>query len=439
MNEAVRLQLKGWLEKKREIDRKVDEEQLSDDVIRESYGLVDAELDKLLLALEPGVDDGAEDPDGEAKEILSLYEQAEPARYIHLAADGKALDGAEHELNAALNMSHSHTMPIGLLLPEYERDDRIDLADAVTAITTKTTVNTSPIAARVFKQRAVGVMGFQMPSVGSGTARYPFLTAGTTASVVARGAFPEAAAADIDVVDIDPVAMQATYILDRDTILQNGAEVRTLLETDTRMVFGEALDAEILLGDGASPTRAKGVFPFIKDADISSTSVQVATSWAEAEAIKSKFVDARYFMEDTPTRMLIGLSTYRFLRSLYPPSGGGRIEPITHALGAMRRDGIEVFVRDSVPAVEAVDSGKHGQYQEALYVGGEGPGNVVVPIWNDIEILVDPYSAGRKRQVAVTFFMYFGLGYRRRTLDMDDTTIGEVPGVKKIQWYETND
>ena len=423
-------QMKAWLEKKREADKLADNEDTDEEVLAASYGLVDVELEKLMLILD---EEPEEDEDSEADELLRLYELADPARYIQLAADKKPLDGAEAELNAALEMSKSNSMPIGLMLRDDEREAEEQLADAVTAITTETTVNTSPIAARIFKQSAAGLMGFQMPVVGSGVQRYPYLTAGTTAAVVARGASQDAAAATISTVDVEPYAMQASYILDHDTILRNGAEVRTLLETDLRMVMADTLDNEILQGDGASPTRRKGLFPFIDTADGSTSNDDTATSWAEAESIAANFVDGKYFMEDTTTKMLIGVNTYKYLRKLYPPSSASYINPMRHALQAVRGDGVTVFTRDRVPA-EVARTSSRGAYQDSLYMGGEGPMNVVIPIWNSMDLLVDPYTSGRKRQVELTFFMYFGLAYRRTTIS---GTTGDIPGVKKIRWTLT--
>lgn len=437
MNSEFRKQMKTWLEKKRDADKLAEKEDTSEETLAESYGLVDAELDKVLLMLDKEDDDPA--ADGEQDEIISLYEQIDPARYIQLTAEEKPLDGAEAELNAALKMSRPNTMPIGALLRPEELKPDEELADVVTSITTQTTVNTSPIAARVFKQTAAGLMGFQMPTVPSGVQRYPFLTAGTTAQVVGPGTNVDAAAATLSTVEVTPVALQGTYILDRESIMLHGNELQTLLQSDLRMVMASALDDEILQGDGTTPTRTKGLFPFIQTPTISSGNIENATTWAQSESIAADFVDGRYFMEDTPTRMLIGIDTYKFLRKLYPPSSASYINPTRHALSAIRGDGVTVFTRDRVPAAVAAVSSSNGKYQDALYVGGEGGNNVVIPVWNDMDLLVDPYTAGRQRQVQMTLVMFFGLAYRRRTLDGTDMTIGSIPGVHRIRWVETDD
>ena len=423
MNDEVRVELKSWLESQKAADTIAEQDGTSDEVRLKHQAAADEKLDSLIVTLgkepEPVVHDS------EAEEVLSLYEQADPTRYVHLAINDQPLDGAEAELNSALGMPGMRSMPIGLLLREDERKEE-QLADQVTAITTETTVNTSPIAARVFKQTAAGLMGFQMPTVGSGVRRYPFLTSGTQAAMVSRGQSVEARAADISVVEITPTALQATFILDKDTILQNGAEVRTMLESDTRQVLADALDDEILRGSGTNPTRGKGIFNFVTGSTVAGGDIDTATTWAAAETIKAQFVDSRYFMEDTPTRMLIGLETYRYLRGLYPDRSSSRDDPLRTALDAIRGDGVQVIVRDRNPAPVAA-TGSNGQYQDALYASSAGASNVVIPVWQDMEILVDPYSSGRLRQVQVTFNMYFGIGYR-------NTSTAAVPGLKKISW-----
>ena len=425
-----RAPMRSWLEKKREADALADKEGTDEATLATSYGLVDVELEKLMMVLDEDPEDEPPSEDSEASELLQLYQQADLARYIQLGAEEKPFDGVEAELNAALKTA-ADAIPIGLLLRTDERrPNDEELADAITAITTETTVNTSPIAARVFKQTAAGMMGFQMPTVGPGKQRYPYLSGGGSAEVVARGASVESVAATIANVDVSPVAMQGSYVFDKDTILQNGAEVRTLLETDLRMIMGSALDDEILQGDGASPTRRKGLFPFTSTASASTSNDDTATSWAEAESIAANFVDGKYFMEDTPTRMLIGVDVYKYLRKLYPPASASYIHPMRHALQAVREDGVTVFTRDRVPT-KVAKSASRGDYQDSLYVGGEGPSNVLIPVWNNMDMLVDPYSTGRKRQVELTFFMYFGLAYRRTVVS---STQGNVPGVKKIRW-----
>ena len=442
---AISKEMLSYLEAQKASRALAADDNVDDAALEAAFKLVDTELDKLILSFQDAEADPPDDDprDSEWAEKMQLYQQADGAKFLQLAATDQQPDGAEAELLAALKVQNSNTLPLGLLLPREERvadiPDEVKLADEVTSITTTTTINTEPIAARVFKGTVARSLGITMPTVPAGQRDYPFLTSGPSAQVVGPGESVDADAATIDTVSVRPVAIQGTFILDYDTIMLHGKQVQTLLETDLRTGVSLALDSEILLGDGADPVRTKGLFPFIKDAYPSSGDLTKATEWAEAESIAAEFVDGLYFMEDTATRMLIGIDTYKFLRRLYPPSGGDRLEPVRHALGAIRSDGVTVYTRDWPPPSVPATSGTNGKYQQSLYMGGVGPGNIIVPVWDSVDLLVDPYTAGRRRQVIVTMHMYFGLAYRRRTLDGSDNTIGAIPGVKKINWVATDD
>ena len=443
MNEVYRQQLRDYLDAQREANKVSDDENADEATKLKAYGRVDATMDKLVLSLE---DDSIVDPapvtqDAEWEELCAIYREADGARYIQLQIEEKELDGAESELNAALKLEEGK-LPIGLMLPREERVANYEeLADAITAITTQTTVNTSPIAARLFRRTGAGFLGVQMPSVPSGVQRYPFLTSpstsGANADVVARGAQIDAGKYDLKTVEVTPVALQATFIIDRDTLLQNGAEVRTVMENDLRQVMASQLDDEILQGDGATPTRKKGLFPYIKAETYSSGNIDNITTWAQAESIAATFWDGLHFYEDTSARMLIGVNAARFLRRLYQPaSGGNNVDASRNALTAIRGDGVAVAMRDRVPAEVAKTTGK-GRRQASIYLSQDGASNIIVPVWDSLDMLVDPYSSGRKRQVEVTMSMFFGLGYRKETVDSGDATIGAIPGVHKLTWVMT--
>ena len=423
------LQLQGEANEK--ADGGASEEELS-----AVHKRLDVAREKLILAMEDfeANPPPPKTPDGETKEIVKLFDEVSAARYIHLAVEDKGYDGAEKELNDALKFSGERSIPLALLMPREERIAALggadeELADAITSIKTPTThANTSPIAGLVLKQTAAARLGLTMPTVPPGMQRYPFLTAGPTVGVVDTGADRDAAAAAMSVVEISPYALQGSFIIDRDTIVRHGAELQTLLETELRRAMASQLDDEVLMGSGASPTRTKGLFPYVTGVTDASADDDLATTWAEARAVKAAFVDSQYFMEETPTRMLIGLDTYRYLEALFAPGGGGRIEPSEDALSIVRSKGVDVIVRDRGPASVAATSSK-GKYQDAMYMGEVGASNIVTPVWDEVDLLTDIYSAHRKRQRIVTISVYMGIGYRRVT------TAGTIPGVKKVRWY----
>ena len=121
---------------------------------------------------EPG--DGAGE-DGEARELRELEGRVEVRRYIGAAMEGGAVDGAEAEFNAALEMG-AGAFPLRLLAPE-----------ARTTTDTEAGANQGTWLDRLFASSAAARLGVSFRSVGPGVAAYPVTTAGASAAQRGRG------------------------------------------------------------------------------------------------------------------------------------------------------------------------------------------------------------------------------------------------------------
>ena len=133
-------------------------------------------------------------PDAETRALMDLQGRASFGRYLQGFADQAQLTGAERELAEHRGLSTSgNVIPWDTLMPAAAP---VELrADAVTpAPGSGNPTNQSEILQRVFARSAVSRLGVAMPSVAIGTASYPLIGTGQSASFVAKDAEKDAAA-----------------------------------------------------------------------------------------------------------------------------------------------------------------------------------------------------------------------------------------------------
>ena len=152
-----------------------------------------------------------DEPDGEQKEIDSLLARASIVPYIVEAMDHKAVDGVEAELRSATlgNEGVSH-FPMDLLAPPAVLEERADTATTLAAAATGDG-NVASVLERVFTRSVASRLGVSMPSVPAGSAVYPVMTGGTSASTAADGTEVDATAGTFSGFSLEPIRVSAAY------------------------------------------------------------------------------------------------------------------------------------------------------------------------------------------------------------------------------------
>ena len=334
--------------------------------------------------------------DGEDTERRALVERVELRQYLHAAANGVPVAGAEAELNAALDLRGAGgvAVPWEALL-SHEVEHRADAATSVGA--TDHGVTQRSIVGRVFARTAAAFLGVSMPMVPTGDQNFPVLTAGTSAATKNPGVAQDAAAATFTANQLGPTRLTARYLF-RVEDLRRLAGMEAALRADLREVMGEAMDATILNGQANAPD----INGFIDAGTIAAptTPTAVITIASAIETVASA-VDGKYANGLPDVRLLVGPKTYATLAALLSDNS----EPV--ALSVLRRESGGLRVSGHVPAPAS-------NVQQAVVsrTAGGGP-NAVAPIWQGLELIRDPYSGAAKGEVSVTAIMLWNFQVTR--------------------------
>lgn len=366
--------------------------------------------------------------DQKVAELLSAEPSAAPpelrdrislGRYLRGIAEERALDGAEGELRTELNLS-DQAVPLEAMLPTVEeRADAVSPQNAAGAALPSGDINrtTGPLLTRVFTETDSAFLGIPMPMVPAGERRYPVMVDGTDASMQARGAGPDAAAAKFDIVDVNPHRLTGRYVFDLEGVAEMGGLLESTLRSDLRTVMGYQMDRQTLLGSGA----ANQVSGILKELDLTlppgtafdGNDVNSVLTWALSKQLGYGTLDGQYLRSEASLRMLVGKHTYDLMRGLYRTDNAESMDAAETLMGT----GVRLRPSYQIPApATATIKGKNaksGKAVQSAVVTGM-PSDAVCPIWQGMTMIRDPYTQARGAQVVLTAHMLFGFVFRRK-------------------------
>ena len=371
--------------------------------------------------------------DQKVAELLSAEPSAAPpelrdrislGRYLRGIAEERALDGAEGELRTELNLS-DQAVPLEAMLPTVEeRADAVSPQNAAGAALPSGDINrtTGPLLTRVFTETDSAFLGIPMPMVPAGERRYPVMVDGTDASMQARGAGPDAAAAKFDIVDVNPHRLTGRYVFDLEGVAEMGGLLESTLRSDLRTVMGYQMDRQTLLGSGA----ANQVSGILQELDLTlppgtafdGNDVNSVLTWALSKQLGYGSLDGQYLRTEAALRILVGKATYDLMRGVYLVDGSGNIvRDAIDGVDVLRGQGVALRPSYQIPApATATIKGKNaksGKAVQSAVVTGM-PSDAVCPIWQGMTMIRDPYTQARGAQVVLTAHMLFGFVFRRK-------------------------
>ena len=370
------------------LDSPTDEQRTEMDTLATEYRAKETQWRAATIA-EADAPETRADDDGEDTERRALVERVELRQYLHAAANGVPVAGAEAELNAALDVRGAGgvAVPWEALLPRHDEEHRADAATTVGS--TDHGVTQRAILGRVFARTAATFLGVSMPMVPTGDQNFPVLTAGTSAATKNPGVAQDAAAATFTANQLGPTRLTARYLF-RVEDLRRLAGMEAALRTDLREVMGAAMDATILNGQASAPD----INGFIDAGTIAAptTPTAVVTIASAIETVASA-VDGTHANGLPDVRLVVGPKTYAKLATLLSSNS----EPV--ALSVLRRESGGLRVSGHVP-----DPASNVQQAVVARTAGGGP-NAVAPIWQGVELICDPFSGAAKGEVSVTAIM----------------------------------
>ncbi len=172
--------------------------------------------------------------DGEGAELRELRGRVALSAYVGAALEGRAVEGAEREFNAALEIPAGR-FPLELLAPAVEERATTDVdAGAIQGAWLD----------RLFADTAAMYLGVSFRSVAPGVAAYPVVTAGASAAQRGRADVTADAPWTVGVTDIKPTrnAVRAVFS-ETDAARLPGLE--EALRRDLSMALTEGVDRAI--------------------------------------------------------------------------------------------------------------------------------------------------------------------------------------------------
>ena len=363
-------------------DRLSEEEQAEADTLGGEYRELETKLRASLVA------DGGAGTGGETRAAPGeLLGRVELRNYIMEAARGKTVDGAEAELRAEVfgDKARDGLIPWAALLPRHP-EERVDVAT-----TAPTTVGgrQEAIIPRVFAASATVFLGVMMPSVPVGEPIFPVMTAGTTPAMQAAGGTQDATAATFTVETLAPRRLTARYLF-RVEDLARFVGMEEALRRDLRDAMSDAMDSQVLNGDGTAP-NVTGLFSELTAPAMDPSTVSAFNDLLAAHA---SGIDGLYASGLQDVRLLVGAATYQRAAQIFTASGDVSGAAYLIANGGGFRASANVPVPATLNSVTNL--------QGALTYATGGPGSAVAPVWEGLELIRDPYSNAAKGEVSIT-------------------------------------
>ena len=328
-------------------------------------------------------DDGAPADSGENAERREIRSRATLAGFLAAYGQSVPVTGAEAEWLAAEGCAQQQ-IPWSMLTAPETRAVSPGPTDADTVANTAATIH--PVY-----ERTVGpYLGIEMPTVAAGQQNYPFLSTSLTGGYVAKGADVLETAAGYTVKTATPKRAGAAFHYSiHDAALY--APLETDLRKDLGSVVADVLDDALLNGDGQG-ANANGMLNQLTDPDAPTDVV----TFDSAVSMYMGFVDAKYALDESGVRMLVGKATYQKLGSLF--RGTDSMTPVSTWLRE-HTGGLRSSNRIAAPA---------SMVQQAVVVRNSPDRRAVCPIWHGLEYIRDPYTSAKAGEVHTTVNILLG-------------------------------
>ena len=325
--------------------------------------------------------------DGEGTEIRNLKQRCSLFNYANAALKGGTVQGAEAELNQALNIQHTGgvSVPVAMLAGEEHRQTE-HRADAVSS----TTQLDGGLAQRSIMQRLFGAgildfMGVRLDSVPAGMTEYPLLTGGAVAEMLDESGTVEADAVTFQVQSLKPKRLTARYLYTYEQSAQI-PQIEAVFRRDLADVIRSKMSDQVIGGSGAAPNVTGFLSRLTAPGDPDN-----ATTYQDFLTMLGSGVDGLHATTEMQVKMLLGTESYAFA------VGVVRSGVMQHATQGLREISGGLMATTYLPAAAS-------NVQGALLHAGDDlmRGDSVGAVWPSIELIRDQYSNAADGQVALT-------------------------------------
>ena len=246
----------------------------------------------------------------------------------------------------------------------------------------------------IFKRSIAEYLGISMPTVPTGTASYPVLSTSVTSAPKAKGAAAPATAGVYTPNVVTPRRITGSIEIAReDQATMLGLEESLRDDLGSSMV--DQFNDQLLNGNGTSP-NLNGLISQLTDPSAPASGVE---DWARFVAVSSSAIDGLFAYETGDVRSLVGVASYRLTASTFRGTDG----PISAA--AYLKSTTGGFMATGRLAAPA----SHIQQGILRLTGAAAEGMAaVVPAWQGVELLTDPYTKSHEGKTRTTASVLVG-------------------------------
>ena len=265
---------------------------------------------------------------------------------------------------------------------------------AVTPAPATTDENLAPIVPAIFDRSAAAWLGIEMPMVGTGDAGYPVLSTSVTGGAVAKSAQAVETAGAFTVTMAQPRRISGAFKFTvEDAARLSGME--GALRANIASVLSDELDKQAINGSGTGDGTVNGLLNILTDPAAPAAN---AESFARYVAAAASHVDGLFAVDLGGVRQLVGVQTYGHMAGAFRAN-----EDSTTAEGWLmdRTGGVRTTRRIAAPA---------SNIQQAIIRRSNPAGDrvAVMPVWQGLQLIRDPYTDARKGEITVTGLMLVG-------------------------------
>lgn len=391
MNERLRKALRRQSEIREALNRANGVESGQDGYLApDKLAALQAELVTIETEIRAALDE-ADEREGDGR-FVELRERVTAGAYIRAALEERAITGAEAELARELSLPERNIMPFAAL----ESRAVEERADAATSVPEAAIGQPrQPILNRVFHETAAAYLGAMMPTVPRGLPVYPVMTGGAVGAFKAPGDGQDAERATFTGQNVGPKRATARYLIR----VEDAARFEGLEDTlrgDLRMALGVLIDAQAVGGDGQGANLAG----WISHASALPAGNGAALEMASLDGYTAGGIDGLYATMPGGVRFFIGTETERKLHETRPFAAAGGTAMNLAQLWRASCGAVRSSYLVSAPSGAQNDAPVYRFVPNGL--------NFVVPVWDGIELIRDPYTGASKGELALTVIALYG-------------------------------
>ena len=342
-------------------------------------------------------------PDAEMRERLELRSKAQLSNFFLAAVRGRAVTGAEAELQDAAGCGSG-----GIPLELWDVAPRVEQRDVTPAPGT-VGVNLDRIRPQVFANSIAPRLGIDMPRVMSGTYASATISTSQSASPKAKSAAIAATAGALTVTTATPKRISARLELSIEDIAAVGQEnFESILRENLSLALSDALDNQIVNGDrpdspsGDQVAQLEGVFSRLTD-PTAPTAVADFDAFAASHA---GGVDGLWANTIKDVSIVCGPATYVLASKTFQSATNYKGE-MSAAAYAMGHTG-GFWTNKRMPAAASTIQPAILYRMGRSMMGGAGAMRTAVcPHWNEVGI-DDIYSGSAKGERYFTLHVLIG-------------------------------